>query len=164
MITEKTISKGTPEYKRFKALYRKAFPRAERIPVRLLMNRKPDSALKACYDGDVFCGFYSTITVGDITHILFLAVDDGLRNRGYGSALLELISRRYPENRIILDIEAEDSKAGNNEQRIRRKAFYEKNGYVESGIKYRWRRVPYEILIRNGTITPDEFDDFWNNL
>ncbi len=164
MITEKAITKKSKEYTRFKSLYRKAFPRAERVPVRFLMNKDVDSTLNACYDGELFCGFYATLTFGNITHILFLAIDDVIRRQGYGSALLELISYHYPQNRIILDIEAEDCTASNNEQRIRRKAFYEKNGYVESGIEYRWRGVPYKILIKNGTITENEFDAFWDNL
>ena len=128
------------------------------------MNKDSAGNLNACYDGEIFCGFYSTLTFGNITHILFLAVDDTRRGCGYGSAILKLISHRYAQNRIILDIEAEDSTASNNEQRIRRKAFYEKNGYTESGIEYRWRGVPYKILIKNGTITEREFDDFWDNL
>ena len=164
MITEKAITKKSQEYKNFKALYHKAFPRAERVPVKFLMDKDIDSMLNACYDGELFCGFYSTLTFGDITHILFLAVDDVLRGQGYGSDFLALVSYHYPKNRIILDIEAEDSTAPNNEQRIRRKAFYEKNGYVESGIEYRWRGVPYKILIKNGTITEKEFEDFWDNL
>lgn len=164
MITERTIIKNSQEYTKFKALYRKAFPRAERVPVKFLMSKNIDGTLNACYDGELFLGFYSTLTFGDITHILFLAVDDALRGRGYGSALLERISYHYPYNRIILDIEAEDSTAPNNEQRIRRKAFYEKNDYAESGIEYRWRGVPYKILIKNGTITEKEFDAFWDNL
>ena len=164
MITEKTITKKSQEYTKFTALYRKAFPRAERIPVRFLMDKDVDSMLNACYDGEVFCGFYSTLTFGNITHILFLAVDDALRGQGYGSALLALVSSHYPQNRIILDIEAEDSTAPNSEQRIRRKAFYERNGYAESGIEYHWRGVTYKILIKNGTITEKEFDDFWDNL
>ena len=164
MITEKAIEKKSQDYTKFKVLYRKAFPRAERVPVKFLMNKDIDATLIACYDGEIFCGFYSTLTFGDITHILFLAVDDTLRGHGYGSALLKLISSHYPQNRIILDIEAEDSAAPNNEQRIRRKAFYEKNGYGESGIEYRWRDVPYKILVKNGTITEREFDAFWDNL
>lgn len=164
MITEKPITKKSQEYTKFKALYRNAFPRTERVPVRFLMDKDVDSTLNACYDGELFCGFYSTLTFGDITHILFLAVDDSLRGQGYGSALLGLISYHYPQNRIILDIEAEDSTVPNNVQRIRRKAFYEKNGYTESGIEYSWRGVSYKILIKNGTITEREFDDFWNNL
>ena len=164
MLTEKEITENFEDYKKFNHLYLAAFPKEERVPVRYLMKHSGESELIACYDGETFCGFYSTLTFGDITHILFLAVADELRDRGYGSALLKLISQRHPHNRIILDIEAEDSAAPNHEQRVRRKAFYEKNGYTESGIRYHWRGVSYKILIKNGTITEAEFDAFWDNL
>ncbi len=164
MLTERTITKGSQDYTRFHALYCSAFPKAERVPVKFLMSHAVDSTLIACYDRETFCGFYSTLTFGNITHILFLAVDDALRGRGYGSIFLELIARRYPQNRIILDIEAEEPTASNREQRVRRKAFYKRNGYSESGIAYHWRGIPYEILIKNGTITEKEFDAFWDNL
>lgn len=164
MLTEREITENFEDYKKFRHLYIAAFPKEERVPVKYLMKHGGESELIACYDGETFCGFYSTLTFGDITHILFIAIAEELRDRGYGSALLGLISRRYPQNRIILDMEAEDPSAPNNEQRLRRKAFYEKNGYTESGIEYVWRKVPYKILIKNGSITEDEFDAFWDNL
>lgn len=164
MLTEKEITENFEDYKKFNHLYLTAFPKEERVPVKYLMKHHGESELIACYDGELFCGFFSTLTFGDITHILFLAIADAFRCHGYGSALLGLVSRRHPGNRIILDIEAEDPAAPNYAQRVRRKAFYEKNGYTESGIKYDWRGVPYEILIKNGSITAAEFDAFWDNL
>lgn len=164
MLIEKEITKNFEDYHQFHRLYLSSFPKEERIPIKHLMMRAEESELIACYDEKLFCGFYATLTFGDVTHILFLAVDDALRGRGYGSQILKQISHRYPNHRIILDIEAEDPSAPNNEQRIRRKAFYAKNGYTESGIAYTWRNVPYQILIKNGCITEKEFDAFWDNL
>ncbi len=164
MLTEKQITNHFADYEKFDSLYRTAFPKEERVPVRFLMGQNGESELIACYDGEVFCGFYSTLTFGDITHILFIAIVEELRDHGYGSALLGLIAERYKGNRIILDMEADVSDAPNYEQRVRRKAFYEKNGYVESGIEYDWRGVPYKILIKNGSISEAEFDAFWDNL
>ena len=76
----------------------------------------------------------------------------------------DIVAAAHPHNRIIVDAEAEDPAASNNEQRIRRMAFYARNGYCRSGIAYIWRGVPYEILIRGGTITEQEFEGFWDNL
>ncbi len=165
MLTEQIITKDLKDYPQFKRLYFSAFPRAERIPLRhLLMPKGKNTSLIACYDGETFCGFYATLTFEDITHVLFLATPDTMRSRGYGSQILLMISKKYPGNRIILDIEAEDPIAENNAQRIRRKAFYIRNGYSESEIFYRWRGVSYQILVTNGTITEAEFDAFWENL
>lgn len=164
MLTEKEITDHFDDYKKFKHLYLAAFPRNERAPVKYLLKHGKESDLIACYDGETFCGFYSTLTFGDITHIIFLAIVEELRDHGYGSALLRLIAERYKGNRIILDMEADVPEAPNYEQRVRRKAFYEKNGYVESGIEYDWRGVPYKILIRDGQISEAEFIAFWDNL
>ena len=78
--------------------------------------------------------------------------------------MLGLIAKRFPKNRIIADIEAEDPAAENNAQRIRQKAFYQRNGYTESEVAYVWRGVPYQILVKNGTITEAEFENFWKNF
>ena len=164
MLTERKITPSSSDYNQFISLYRSAFPKEERVPLEYLIGDYEENSLIACYEEDNFCGFYSTLTFGDITHILFLAINENLRGHGYGSTVLNLISSHFSHNRIILDIEAEDQTAPNNNQRIRRKAFYERNGYHESGIEYIWHGVPYKIMIKNGSITEQEFDDFWDNL
>lgn len=164
MLKEKIITKDFEDLDKFKQLYRTAFPKAERVSLKYLLEKNESGRLAACYDGDVFCGFYAALTLGNITYISFLAVEDELRDRGYGSQMLEVIRSHYSTQRIILDIEAEDPSAANNDQRIRRKAFYKRNGYTESGIKCVWRGVAYEILIRNGSMTEEEFDAFWDSI
>ena len=164
MLTAKEITTVCPDFIKVDHLYLTAFPKEERVPVKYLMKHTEDSEFVACYDDDRFCGFYSALTFGDITHILFLAIDEQLRDHGYGSKILEYIYETHKSQRIILDIEALDGEAENMEDRRRRKAFYEKNGYHSSGISYVWHEVPYEILIRNGEISEEEFVDFWDNL
>lgn len=164
MLTEKTITRKTEEYNKFERLYRTAFPREERVPLKYLMRKNSGNHMAACCDGSMFCGFYATWTYGDITWITFLAVAEELRCSGYGSQLLDIINAHFSGNRIILDIEEEDSNAKNNAQRIRRKAFYMRNGFVASGIKYSWNGVSYEIMIRNGNITETEFESLWNSI
>ena len=164
MLIEKPMTRENADYAEFKRLYFTAFPREERIPLSALLEKDASSGLFACYDGEVFCGFYAALSFGDITHILFLAVPEALRGCGYGTRLLALIAARYSGQRIIVDIESEDPAAPNNAQRIRRKAFYLRSGYVESGIEYVWRGVPYQILIRGGSISEGEFEAFWDAL
>lgn len=62
--------------------------------------------------------------MGDITHVLFLAVEETLRGNGYGSQILDAIRRAYPDKRLILDVEMPDPEAENQEQRTKRIAFY----------------------------------------
>ena len=115
MLTAVPITTDSKDFKEIKHLYIAAFPKSERVPLRDLLRHDGASEFVAGYDGETFCGFYSALTFGDITHILFLAIDERLRAHGYGIAFI-------------------------------------------------WRGVPYEILIRGGTITEQEFEGFWDNL
>ena len=109
-------------------------------------------------------GFACLLTIGDLTHIIYFAMDERLRGQGYGSVALAALHALKPQNRIIADIEQELPEAANNEQRRKRKSFYLRNGYVESGVELNWRKEAYEILVYGGTLTPKEFKAFWVNV
>lgn len=158
------VTKESEKFQEIERLYRAAFPREERVPMDTLLEADGPYDFIACYDGAILCGFYSALTFGDITHILFLAVEEKLRDHGYGSQILAEIGRAYAGNRVILDVEMVDPEADNNEQREQRIAFYMRNGYHHSGISYGWRGVMYEILILDGTISEEEFWNFWDQL
>ena len=158
------VTKESEKFPEIERLYRAAFPREERVPMDTLLEADAPYDFIACYDGAVLCGFYSALTFGDITHILFLAVEEKLRDHGYGSQILTEIGKAYAGNRVILDVEMVDPEADNNEQREQRIAFYMRNGYHHSGISYGWRGVMYEILILDGTISEEEFWNFWDQL
>lgn len=158
------VTKESEKFPEIERLYRAAFPREERVPMDTLLEADGPYDFIACYDGAVLCGFYSALTFGDITHILFLAVEEKLRDHGYGSQILAEIGKAYTGKRVILDVEMVDPEADNNEQREQRIAFYLRNGYHHSGISYGWRGVMYEILILDGTISEEEFWNFWDQL
>lgn len=122
------ITKESEKFQEIERLYRAAFPREERVPMDTLLEADAPYDFIACYDGAVLCGFYSALTFGDITHILFLAVEEKLRDHGYGSQILAEIGKAYAGNRVILDVEMVDPEADNNEQREQRIAFYMRNG------------------------------------
>ena len=158
------VTKESEKFQEIERLFRAAFPREERVPMDTLLEADGPYDFIACYDGAILCGFYSALTFGDITHILFLAVEEKLRDHGYGSQILAEIGKAYAGNRVILDVEMVDPEADNNEQREQRIAFYMRNGYHHSGISYGWRGVMYEILILDGTISEEEFWNFWDQL
>lgn len=164
MLISIQVTKESEKFPEIVRLYRAAFPREERVALDLLLEADGPYDFIACYDGETLCGFYSTLTLGDITHVLFLAVEEALRGHGYGTQILEKIRWAYPDKRLILDVEMPDPEADNQEQRTKRIAFYERNGYHHSGVSYGWRGVMYEILILNGEITEEEFWAFWDQL
>jgi len=85
------------------------------------------------YEDDVFCGFTFDVTEGDIFFVMFFAVNSEIRNRGYGSAILDFIRSKYPRKEIMLHIEPLDEAEANYSERVRRLRFYEKNGFYDTG-------------------------------
>jgi len=101
------------------------------------------------------------LSVGDLSHIQFLAVEEKYRDEGYGSQILNEIKSRYNGNRIIVDMEDPDEEAKNHLQRMKRAHFYKENGFVDDGIRYCWHDQNFSILIWNGKLDYDEFVYFW---
>ena len=92
-----------------------------------------------------FCGFARLLTYGGITHILYFAIDEQYREHGYGSEALKLMHTLYPKNRFIADLELDIPTAEIEPQRHLRRAFYLRNGYTPSEVRYDWQGEQYEI-------------------
>lgn len=82
-------------------------------------------------------------------YLFFLAIDPACRSRGYGGQALHLLETLYPGKQQAVDFEMIDPAAPNNAQRIRRRAFYLRHGYRETGKFLSYLGVDYEILCRD---------------
>ena len=67
------------------------------------------------------------------------------------------IKNRYPDKKIIISIEPCDDSAPDIELRKRRKEFYKRNGYNETGYMIKLSGVIQEIIITNGDFDKKEF-------
>ena len=135
------------------------FPRNERIPMPFLLWRAKKEYVDflAFFDDGKFVGFTYLVTQKDLTLVLYIAVSDKIQSKGYGGKIMSHIRELYPANRIILNIEALDEQAKNNEQRIKRRAFYIKNGYKSSGIIATDKKATFENLIIGGSCKIEEY-------
>lgn len=147
------------------ALYMRAFPENERRELEPLLHEKQQigEVFVFCEDGH-FVGFACLLNCLDIAHIIYFAVLEELRDRGFGSEILSRLCREKAGMRVIVDIERSDPKSENNAQRQSRKQFYLKNGFTETPVKYRWRKENYEILSYGGEISKQDFHRFWREI
>ena len=174
------VTRDAPWFPQVKALYESAFPENERIPIKQLLDNKIKREFWAFFDDDfrgdlsatetaatpTFCGFSNSISHGDITNIVYFAVEPELRSRGYGSQILQAIRNKHPNSRIVVDIEVEeDSKdAEELERRNRRRDFYQRNGFDASPFDYVWQGEHYRLLSAGGIVTEKEFRNFWKEI
>lgn len=159
------ITKESKEIDLIKHLYTASFPAHERRPLLpLLQDQTGHGEILAFYEQSQFCGFACLLTSGNISHIIYFAIEEALRHKGYGTAILHKISELKNNHRIIVDIETENIMLENNLQRIKRKQFYLRNGFIETEVNYHWRNESYEILSFGGTITTKDFHTFWETI
>ena len=134
ILTTKSVSKKLNEYSEIKTLCATAFPKNEQMPmlVLLILSKRNGIDFTAYYDNDIFCGISYTICKNDTVFVLYLAVNDKIRSKGYGSKILETIKNQYKNKSVVLNIEPLDCNSENYEQRIKRFEFYKRNGFIDT--------------------------------
>ena len=74
--------------------------------------------------------------------------DDRLRSAGYGRRILEWFADEHPDLPLFLEIEPIDESAGNYAQRLRRLAFYQRNGFTVSNMLTHEAGQTFRVLHR----------------
>lgn len=116
-------------------LYHTAFPKIERHNVLNLFAasfRGKAEFLQFTEDGK-FVGLAYMIVRGGVAFLLYFAVDEKMRNGGKGSEILKAIRKRYEGKDVVLLIESLYEKCDNMDIRVRRKGFYLRNGFRDTG-------------------------------
>lgn len=153
-LIEKKVSRKLDDYKEIKAFMARAFPKDELIPLWIinLLSVMKKYEFKSYYDDDMFVGVLFTIDTKDTLFVFYIAVNDKIQSKGYGSKLLQILFNKYPHKSITLLIETmDDTSATNYEQRVKRLAFYQKNGFIHTGIKAGFKTPFVDILSTDKT-------------
>lgn len=155
------IKKSMKDYKDILEIYRNSFPKAERFPVWLLrvMSHLKGINSIAFRDGDMLCGFSYFLVNEETVFILFLAVNDKIRSKGYGSQIISWIKNNYPDRNIFLDVEKPDENAENNYQRLKRIEFYRRNGIFETNTFFTYDNITYEILSTDKNFNEEAYNE-----
>ncbi len=165
-LTIRQVSRRLPEYQAVMDLFQRAFPENEQMPMLFLriMALRRGFKFQAYYDGDTFCGFTYTIENRDMVFVLYLAVNDRIRSRGYGTAILQALRSRSGGKAVALNVEPPDERAANREQRVRRLKFYSRNGIDETGYFLSDKDGRYMILCSENPLPMDAYRDVIGKL
>lgn len=144
-----TIFPGSKTYRDVRRLYLSAFPPEERrslFSLWLLSTMRPGVSLDVYLDKTALCGFSLTVDSEKYLYISFIAVDPALRGKGCGSQMLEHLHQSHPGKAMLVEVEAPEETASNYTQRVKRIAFYQRNGFYDLNRTITGRGVTYRLL------------------
>ena len=146
------------EIKQVYELYMEAFPKEERKPFELMEQKVKEGKMEIlAIEEDGFAGLAITVLYEDRVLLDYFAIAPDYREKGIGGKALQMLKERYKEKCFFLEIELIDEKAPNNAERIRRKAFYQRNGMKEVGVKVCLFGVDMELLTAEKSLTYEAY-------
>lgn len=139
-----------------------AFPKEERIPSEKLINLLDECDCDgwAFYD-DEFVGFAIILPHNECKecYLSYFAIDKKFRGQGKGSKALQKLQEVYSDYQIALDMERIDEvDAENFEQRKKRVAFYQRNGFKREKCGISFFGINLEIMCNKGEFRKSEFE------
>lgn len=130
-----------------KLIYVNSFPKEERFPFWILKycSKEKNVLFNAILDNDKLIGMEYIIMYENTAYLMYLAIDENQRKKGYGSKILKDLREKY-EN-IILSIERPNKDL--NDKKQTRKNFYLRNGFYETNKFIKDNGIEYELLCTN---------------
>ena len=158
-VTLSQASFGWAEMRWLNRLLVSAFPPEERPPFYILRLKAPKAAdwWLIRKDGQR-AGFCYVIRNEKLAYIFLFAVAENFRGQGVGGQTLRLLKEQYAGQNLFLAIEPIDPAAENNAQRVRRKAFYERNGFHPLRQWVNEVDVIFSLLGTGGRISRADYD------
>lgn len=143
-----------------------AFPPEEYLAPKELvrMSQEDHYDFLALMEGTTFVGFIVTKTFENMVYLFFLAIDPTHRSGGYGSQAIQILKGLYPGKQQVVDFEMLDNEAPNNDQRTRRRNFYLRNGYQETGLFLSYLGVDYEVFCMDDDFQVNTFKELMKTI
>ena len=156
----KRLTLQDPDCDLARALNREAFPENERVEIdRLFADPAEHSlVLLGVYRAGRFAGFCVVRESEKFAYLAYFAIAPECRSQGVGSAALALLREHYAGRQIVVECEASDEKAPNQQQRLRRRAFYLRCGYQETGWFMYYMQTEFELLCSEADFDKPGFD------
>lgn len=147
------------QWKAVKEIYMEAFPKAERKPFFTLKHsvKSGKAKLFTATQGNELLGFVVAFADQEMVMVDYLAVSQKVRSRGTGSYLMQEICKYYAGKKIVLLIERLDDQAENKEQRVARRKFYLKNGFLSTDIFIEGASGNMEVLRFGDVVSKEEY-------
>ena len=104
LLEMKKLDKNHPDLQKVLNLYISAFPQNELMNFNIFYTDHIRGDVISFYDNNKFIGFAALLTKGNISNILYFAIEPNLRGKGYGTQSLKQICNYFKIFKIILDV------------------------------------------------------------
>lgn len=130
-----------------KKIYYNSFDKTERFPFWILKRCAKEDTVEfnVIFKDSEIIGIDYIIKYDDVAYLMYLAIDKNNRDRGYGTQILNDLTKKY--RNIILSIEISNEEI--NDNKLKRKRFYLGNGFISTNKYIIDNSVKYEILTTN---------------
>lgn len=150
---------------RVRRLYARAFPREERKPFAIIrrMHRRGKTDVWVLRQDGGFAGFAVTINGDGLILLDYLAVAEAQRGAGVGSAALAALTAAYPGCGLLVEIESAFEPDDDQDERLRRRRFYERAGFRSCHTLAGVFGVPMELMGHGCCVSFDEYRNFYRD-
>lgn len=148
-------------------LYMEAFPKEERKPFSLLIEKSREGTvdiLSIESDGNGMIGEAIVAKDRELALLDYFAVSPQLRNGGAGSCALEMLQSRYAGHKFILEIESTLRPVPDLDLRRRRKAFYLRNGMKCMDYTVCLFGIEMEVLVHGEQVDFGKYHALYENI
>lgn len=130
-----------------KKIYYNSFDKTERFPFWILKKCAKEDTVEfnVIFKDSEIIGIEYIIKYDDIVYLMYFAINKNNRDKGCGTQVLNDLTKKYKN--IILSIERDNEEI--NDNKLKRKRFYLRNGFIGSNKYIIDNEVEYEILTTN---------------
>lgn len=161
------IIKATDEtrQKLIEALYLRAFPKSERKPFSLMLQKQAEGTMEllSIEEENRFLGLAIFAHDKDIALLDYFAISEDFRGQGIGSRAIKALQKIYTGKRFVLEIETTKKSCKDLEMREHRKNFYLRNGLHTMDFDVNLFGVEMEVLSNADHLNFEEYLDVYKN-
>lgn len=155
------------QLKNVRKLYESAFPKEEKKPFDLLLEKQEQGVIEIFSAEDSDGRFYGLVIVvyhKDLVLLDYFAITDDFRGSGIGSEIFKNLKNKYKNKRFFIEIENTKIPSKNYEERIRRKNFYTKLGMKNVDFGVNLLGVEMEVMCASGSINYYEYFKLYDEI
>ena len=154
----KVLSNGSEDIALLEKINEEAIPENERNSLADLMATGAD--VIGIYENDEPAGFLVVREYGEIVYLAYLATRYDLRGQGIGGRALEKLVAMHRDQPVIVESEAPADCSDENDMNQRRKQFYLRNGFFETGWYTYYDETEFEIGCSKKDYDAEAFERF----